>query len=72
MATGDERERLARIEAKIDHLLDRSDRQEDDYDKLEGRVRHVETTSARHGAIYGGVMAIAISALTSLVKIKGG
>jgi hypothetical protein len=72
MGTADDRERLARMEAKIDHLLDRADRSEDFYDKMDDRLRSVEHSSAKHGAIFGTVTAVGVSILTSLVKLKGG
>ena len=70
MGTADERERLARIETKIDYLLDRADRSEELHDAIEGRLRAVETSSAKHGALYGGLVAVGISFITSIAKIK--
>ena len=69
MATHEEIARLARIEAKIDHLLDRSDRAEDLYHSMDARVRHVEQSTARHGA-FVGLVSVALSAITTVLTNK--
>lgn len=72
-------ERLARIETRIDeglkHLEQEAEEQRKWRESMDSRLRTVESTSAKHGSVYGIIASIfttaLVAAFTSGPKVGG-
>lgn len=59
---------LGRIEGQLEGIKDQQEAHGEKLDAIDSRVRKVETTSAKHGMVSGGIAGVAVSLLAASIK----